>query len=164
MGILIWVVGYEAEGHVAAAVDFDDVAAYGRRGGVDGFPAVDAGVGGGTLDDLEVVAVDVERVAAAVEVVDDDFDDVVVLEELGVCGFSVDDGVRGGFSDAEGGVEGGDFWFDVGLVVDCESDIRGFSEEMWERDWGWAWLPVLVVYYAGVHIQYDLAGDGLEQG
>lgn len=56
-GILIWVVGDEAKGHVAAAVDFDDVATDGRCGGVDGCSAVDAGVGGGALDYLEIVAV-----------------------------------------------------------------------------------------------------------
>ena len=78
-GILIWIVGYEAEGHVAVRVHFDDVAADGRCGGVEGFSAVDAGAGGGALHYLEIVAVDVEGMAASVEIVDHYFNYVVIL-------------------------------------------------------------------------------------
>ena len=60
MGILIWIVRNEAKGDVTTSVDFDDIAAYGGRRGVAGLSAVDAGVGGGALDYLEVVAMDVE--------------------------------------------------------------------------------------------------------
>ena len=79
LGVLIWVVGYEAEGHVTAPVDFDYVATYGRCGGVDGLSAVDAGVGCGALHYLEIVAVDMDRMAACVEIVDHYFDYVVVM-------------------------------------------------------------------------------------
>lgn len=60
--------------------------------------------------------------AASVEVVEYYFDYVVIFEDLRVCGVTVDDRVRGGFSDAQGCVQSGHFWFDVGLVVDRESD------------------------------------------
>ena len=77
--ILIWVVRYEAEGHVTTPVDFDDVATYRRCRGVGGFPTVDTGVGGGALYYLEIVAVYVERMAAVIEIVDHYFNYVVVM-------------------------------------------------------------------------------------
>ena len=79
LGVLIWVVCYKAEGHITTTIDFDDVAAYRRCRGVDGFPTVDAGVGGGALYYLEIVAVYVERMAASIEIVDHYLNYVVVI-------------------------------------------------------------------------------------
>ena len=76
---LIWVVRYKAKGHVTPRVDFNDVATYRRCWGVDGFSTVDAGVGGGALHYLEVVAVYMQGMAAAVEVVDHYFNDVEII-------------------------------------------------------------------------------------
>lgn len=63
-GILIWVVRYEAEGHVAKSVDFDDVATDGSRWRVDRCSSVDASAHWGALYYLEVMAVYMERMTA----------------------------------------------------------------------------------------------------
>jgi hypothetical protein len=51
-----------------------------------------------------------------VVVVQDDFDDLVVREDLGMGVGAVDGGVRGEVPGTEDGVERGDFWADVGYV------------------------------------------------
>ena len=88
----------EAVHQIAPSVDFHDVAADGEGRGVGRMVGVRSGRGvggGGALDHLEVVAVHVDGVAAVVVVVDDDFDDVHVVEDEGVCVLAVDEGVCG---------------------------------------------------------------------
>lgn len=80
----------------------------------------------GPPHDLEVVAVQVERVLAGVEVVDHDLDDLVLGEDEGVCVGAVDGGVCCVLAGCESGVEGGDFGGDVGDVV--EEGAEGVDE------------------------------------
>ncbi len=79
IGTLIWIVCNETKGYVTTSVDLDDIATYGSRRGVDGRSAVDASVSCGALYYLEVVAMDVERMATSVKVVDHYFDCIVVI-------------------------------------------------------------------------------------
>lgn len=72
-------------------------------------------------DELEIVAVHVDGVAAPVVVVDYDFYHVEMVEDVGVGVLAVDEGVGGGGAGGEGGVEGGDEGFDEGGVVDCKA-------------------------------------------
>lgn len=104
-GILIWVIRYEAKRYITARVDFDDVAAYGRCRGVHRGSTVNASVGCGALYYLEVVAVDVERMAARVKVVDHHFNCVEVFQHMGVGGVTVHDWVGGIFSDTQSCIE-----------------------------------------------------------
>ena len=72
-----WVGGAEAEHEVAERVCHDGVTAHGDGrelccGGVG--RVVESSVRGGAGDGLELVAVEMERVAAVVEIVDYDFD------------------------------------------------------------------------------------------
>ena len=70
------------------------------------------------MDDLELVAVEVERVLSRVVVVEDDLDDLVVVEDELVGVGAVDEGVGGVGAGGEDGVEGGNFGGDVGFVVE----------------------------------------------
>ncbi len=105
MGTLIWVVRNEAKGDITTSVDFDDIAAYGGRRRVDGRSTVDASVGCGALDYLEVVPMDVERMATSVKVVDHYFDCIVIFEYMRVGGITVDDWIGGVVPYAQGCVK-----------------------------------------------------------
>ena len=112
-----WVVGAEAE---------DDVAVWGRHEGISlhrdgrkGFVAYPVtGILLGARNGLESVAVEVERVAAFVVVVEDDFNDVVLFEDEGVGVGAVDDGIGGEGAGSKGSVESWDFGTRVGVVVE----------------------------------------------
>ena len=78
-GKLIWVVRNEAKGDVTACVDFDRVATDRRRWRGTRWPTVSTGVGWGAIHDLEVVAVEMDRMATSVKIVDYDFDRVVIV-------------------------------------------------------------------------------------
>ena len=56
LGLLIWIIRYKAKSNVTPRVDFDDVATYWRRGGVDRRSTVDASIGCGALHYLKIVA------------------------------------------------------------------------------------------------------------
>lgn len=108
-----WVVGFEADDGVAVTVNEDGVSAHGRRWGVEvgwgseRWPVVRTGAR--ACDDLEFVAMEMERVSASVVVNYREFDDGAVGENVGVCGGAVDEWVvdqLGGC--AEGSVEGWD--------------------------------------------------------
>ena len=92
------VVGAEADDEAAERVDEEGVAAHRGLGKV-GFGGVGgvvrAGAGGAAGHSLEVVPVQVERVFARVEVVEDDFDHVVFGKDEGVCVAAVDFRGRG---------------------------------------------------------------------
>jgi hypothetical protein len=63
---LIWIVNFEAKGEVATCCDHDGVAAHGRRGRVlcESVRIERSGAGGRAVDNLELVAVEMERMAA----------------------------------------------------------------------------------------------------
>jgi hypothetical protein len=69
------------------------------------------------VEDLEVMAVEVEGVRGDVDVVDYDLDDVVVVHDKRVD-LAVDDRVGVGVACRGDAVEGGDFLGDVGYVVE----------------------------------------------
>ena len=54
--ILIWIIRYETKSNVTPRIDFDDVATYRCRGGIDRRSTVDAGIGCGALHYLKIVA------------------------------------------------------------------------------------------------------------
>lgn len=94
-----WVVGAEADDEIAKWSDEKGVPAHwdfgevglGCIGGV-----VRARAGGAAGYGLEVMSMQMERVFARVEVVEDDFDNVVFGEHEGVCVTTVDFGGCGG--------------------------------------------------------------------
>lgn len=114
------VVRLEADDKVAVALDDEGVAADRVAGETDvAVVGERAGVFLGAVDDLELVAVEMEGVLAVVFVVEDDFNDFVVLEDVGDGVCAVDAGVRCVVgADGEGAVKGGDLGEDVGFVVE----------------------------------------------
>jgi hypothetical protein len=79
---------------------------------------------GATRDGLEDVAVEVEGVTAGVVVVDDYFDDLVLLENEWVGVFAVDGGIVGVCAAGEGSVKSGDLGSDVGdIIEECTAVI-----------------------------------------
>lgn len=122
------VVGAESDHKVAARSHHEGIPAHRDLrqvcvcGDVAGGEVV-SGVFVGTHDDLEAVAVEVKGVLARVCIVEDDFDDFVLLENEGVGVDAIDCGVGGVGAGGEDGVEGGDLGADVGHVVD-ECTVR----------------------------------------
>ena len=121
-GILIWIIGDEAKGYITTRVDLDDVATDGSCGGVNGRSTVHASISRRALYYLEIVTVQMKRMAASVEVVDYDFDCVIIVYHMRVGSLAIDDWVRGSFPDSQGSIERGYFRLDVGNVVDCEPE------------------------------------------
>lgn len=76
---LIWVISYEAKCYVATPIDFDDIPTNGGRGGVDRCSSVVSCAGRRALYYLEVVAMYMKRMAAAVIVVDHYLNCVVIV-------------------------------------------------------------------------------------
>ena len=112
-----WVVGAEAEDNVAVGGRHEGISLH-RNSWKCLVACPITCVLLGARNSLEGVAVEMERVAAFVVVVEDDFDHVVLLEDEGVGIGAVDNGVGGEGAGGEGGVEGGDFWAGVGMVVE----------------------------------------------
>ena len=83
-GGLIWVVGSEADDCVGLGLEHDRVALYGRAGIVGVCAGEETRVRICSFDDLESVAVKMPWVQVAVSVVDDNLDDVVILDDIGV--------------------------------------------------------------------------------
>ena len=95
-----------------------DRVAHGRGAGVvDVAAGPVACVAAGAVQDLEVVAVEVEGMAGGVDVVDDYLDNVAVVDDEGDDG-AVDGLVRVVFSRCRGGVEGRHGLADIGDVVE----------------------------------------------
>jgi hypothetical protein len=118
-GGLIWVVGAESDDEVSAGVDHEGVSAHGYRGEVGVVVGlVVACVFGAAQDGLEGVPVEMKGMAAGVVVVDDYFDDLVLLEDEWVGIFAVDGGVVGICATCKGCVKSGDFGSDVGDIVE----------------------------------------------
>ena len=104
------VIGLEPQHHIPTRLNHDGVAAdRGAREMRGTAASVWASVYRGSGEELESVAVEVEGVAAVIEVVEDDVDGGVMGEDVRVGVDAVDDGVCGLGAGAEGGVEGGDF-------------------------------------------------------
>lgn len=91
------------------------------RGALRAGPVARAGVR--AVEDLEVVAVEVEGVDAPFVVVDYDVDDVAARDDEGVHR-TVDGLVGVKLADCRGRVEGGDFGLDVWAAVDA---VAGFN-------------------------------------
>lgn len=116
------VVGFESQNHVAVGVDEKGVAPHGHLGKRLSCAAAAVFPGAGRLvgakDGLEIVAVQVEWVAALIEVVDDNLDNVVSSQDKGMRVLPVHGGVSGLVARAERGVERGDLGRLVGDVVE----------------------------------------------
>ena len=65
----------------------------------------------------------VDRVASGVAIVDDNFDNVVVAYDVGVCVLAVNNRIGGLVTGVENSEESRDFGFYVGYVVDCEARV-----------------------------------------
>lgn len=63
----------------------------------------------------------VDRVASGVAIVNDNFDNIVMAYDVGVCVLAVNNGIRGLVTGVENSEESRDFGFYVGYVVDCEA-------------------------------------------
>lgn len=118
---LTWVVGLEAHDNVAVGVDDEGITAHGsirelliRDLGV----RPDTGLFFRAEDSLEGMSVEMEGVAARVEVVDDKLDDLVLLEDNRVGVAAVDGGVGGIFAGVEDRVQRGNLGAGVGDVVE----------------------------------------------
>ena len=64
----------------------------------------------------------VHWMATVIGVVDYDLDDIIVVNDLGACVFSVDDWVGGCFAHTHDCVQRGHFGLDVADVVDSEAE------------------------------------------
>jgi hypothetical protein len=122
---LIWVVGAESNHEVPAGVHHERVSTHGYRGEVGVVVGlVVTCVIGAAQDGLEDVAVEVKGMAAGIVVVDDYFDNLVLLENEWVRVFAVDGGIVGVCATCEGCVKGGNFGSDVAdIVEECTGKI-----------------------------------------
>lgn len=115
------VVGLDAQPRVRAAVDADDVSPRRRGAGVAG-PVKDAGAALRSLNDLELVAVQVEGVDCWIKIVDDDLDNVTVVDDerqdrsvhTRVC-------IVG--SDGRRSIQGRCLLHDVCLIVEAHTEV-----------------------------------------
>ena len=105
----------------------------------------------------------VDRVASGVAIVDDNFDNVVVAYDVGVCVLAVNNGIGGLVTGVENSEESRDFGFYVGYVVDCEA--RGVISHclLALRAKGF-YLPILVKIHARLNIECNPLSDRLEEG
>lgn len=117
LGLLIWVVRLEAQDDVALRVHHEGIAAHGhaRERVVVGIVAC---VFVGADNGLEVVAVEMERVFAGIVAVEDDFDNLVFLENEGVGVAPVDGNISCGVTCGQSSVEGRNFWRYVCFIVE----------------------------------------------
>ena len=120
---LIWIIGTKAKDEISVRSNKNGIPLH-RHFGKGCVIDIVASVVGRADDSLEDVAVEMEGMTAGVEVVEDDFDDLVFLEDEGVGVGAVDGGVGGGDAGGEGAVEGGDFGPDVGDVVEESADVE----------------------------------------
>lgn len=113
--------GSEAKDKVVILVDLDRVAAHGDARELGAVAVVcDGRFGlhvGGAGDDLELVAVEMERMAAVVEVVQTDFNNRVVIKDIGVGVDAVDYRVASVTASAQGCVERWHLLLDVRDVI-----------------------------------------------
>jgi hypothetical protein len=115
------VVGAETDDGVAVVLDHDRVTSNGSLGNLIRQALVVTGSDVRALKDLELVAVQVPRVQIVVVVVDNDFDNIVVLHHEWV-NLAVDLGVGGELgANGVGGVKCWDLRRHVGLVVYSET-------------------------------------------
>ena len=114
-----WVVGDEAEDHVAVGSHEHGVAAHGhgREFGVVLW-VVHSGLFLRAVDYLEVVTVKMEGMLAWIHIVQNNLDNFVLLEHLRMCIVAVNIGVCRQVSRAEHGVEGRYDWSYVGNVAE----------------------------------------------
>lgn len=120
-GDLTWVVGLEAHDNVAIGVDDEGITAHRSVREVligDLGVCPDTSLFLGPEDSLEGVSVEMERVAARVEVVDDELDNLVLLQDHRVGIAAIDGGVGGVFAGVEDRVQCGNLGAGVGDVVE----------------------------------------------
>ena len=124
-GRLIRVIGSEAQDDVSHRPDHEGVPSHGH-GGERLLSHILARILSGASSGLESVAMEMEGMFACVIVVEDDFYNVVVLQDVGVGVDAVDGGVIGKVAGGKSGVECRDFRADVSYVV--EECARGPSQ------------------------------------
>lgn len=125
-----WIVCHEPQHEKALGIQDHRVPPHGHRGEVglgDVGVGVEAGVLVGAVDDLEVVAVQMERVLARVVVVDDNLDDLALVQDEGARVGPVDVNGGGEAARAQDGVEGGDLGGFVRYVVEEGAASQRFS-------------------------------------
>ena len=111
------VVRAETQHNVAIRIHHEGVSPHGNLG--EGLIVrVKACVVIRTNDSLECMAVEMEGMFARVVVVDDDFDDIVLLEDKGIGVGAVNVGVLSANPCRERTVEGWNLGFDVGDVIE----------------------------------------------
>lgn len=114
-----WVVGFEPEDKVAEGIDHESVSSHRRPGRLSGVGRiVGPSIWVGTRDCLESVTVKVEGVFPGVIAIEDEFDDIVFLENKRVGATAVDGDVVGGLTSRHEGIQGGDLWTDIGGIVE----------------------------------------------
>lgn len=115
------VIGLEAQDDIAVGVEDEGISSHGDGGeGGGGNVGVLKGASFffGAVEGLEVVPVEMEGMTAWVDVVDDDFDDLVFFQDEAVRVGAVNGWVGGEGAGGEGRVEGWDFGVGVGYVVE----------------------------------------------
>ena len=93
-GRLIRIVCSEAVDQIALCVHFGNISTDGRRRRVRKLSAIITRAYGPALNNLEVVPVHVDGMTTRIVVVDDDFHDIVPLNDTRVGVLAVDDGIR----------------------------------------------------------------------
>ena len=113
------IVSFESEDEVALRVDGEGISPHGRlwEGSRIG-RIVGTGIGLGACHGLESVAVEMEGVLAWVVAVEDEFDDVVLLEDECFGAAAIDGDVVCGVTGGHDGVKGRNLRTDIGGVVE----------------------------------------------
>lgn len=155
------VVGLESQNHVTIGPDDERIATHGLLGvGFDADALVLKGAGLllGAVDGLEVVTVEMEGVAARVEVVEDNLDNLVLFEDKRVCVLTVDGRVDGVVTGREHAVEGGHLGLGVGDVVE-EGIVFAVAEVVHDD----VELDLVVRLGEQVHLVVGLEGHVVER-
>ena len=145
------VVGAETEDDVAVGSDHEGVSTHGDFG--EGLIVdVVARELLGADDGLEGVAVEMEGVLAWIVVVEDDFDNVVLFENVRVDVDAIDGGIAGCFARSMGGVETRYLRADVRHIVEKRTG-RNVSACRQRRDVGNGILVGAVTKVAHCHVE-----------
>jgi len=120
------VIGLEPEDKMAERIDHKSVSSHGHPWRLSSVGRiVRASVWIGTHYGLEYVTVKMKGMFPGVMAIEDDFDDIVLLEDERVGATTVDGDIVCGLTGGHEGIEGGNLWTDIGgIVEECTDMVR----------------------------------------